>query len=30
MDDDGASPFSAMVTRDWVKELKHRRRLLEG
>jgi serine/threonine-protein kinase HipA len=30
MDDEGASPFSAMVTRDWVKELKHRRRLLEG
>jgi serine/threonine-protein kinase HipA len=30
MDDDGASPFSSMVTRDWVKELKHRRRLLEG
>jgi serine/threonine-protein kinase HipA len=29
-DDDGASPFSPMVTRDWVKELKHRRRLLEG
>ena len=28
--DDGASPFSAPVTRDWVKELKHRRRLLEG
>jgi serine/threonine-protein kinase HipA len=28
--DDGASPFSAMVTRDWVKELKHRRRLLAG
>jgi serine/threonine-protein kinase HipA len=28
MTDDGASPFSAMVTRDWVKELKHRRRLL--
>jgi len=28
--DDGASPFSPMVTRDWVKELKHRRRLLEG
>ena len=30
MTDDGASPFSAMVTRDWLKELKHRRRLLEG
>ena len=30
MTDDGASPFSAMVTRDWVKELKHRRRLLSG
>jgi serine/threonine-protein kinase HipA len=30
MTDDGASPFSAMVTRDWVKELKHRRRLLAG
>jgi len=28
--DDGASPFSPMVTRDWIKELKHRRRLLEG
>lgn len=27
--DDGASPFSAMVTRSWLKELKHRRRLLE-
>jgi serine/threonine-protein kinase HipA len=30
MTDDGASPLSAMVTRDWVKELKHRRRLLAG
>ncbi len=30
MTDDGASPFSAMVTRDWLKELKHRRRLMEG
>ena len=29
-DDDGGSPFSDMVTRAWVKELKHRRRLLEG
>ncbi|MDR6504367.1 HipA domain-containing protein [Arthrobacter oryzae] len=28
--DDGASPFSAMVTRSWLKELKHRRRLLEA
>lgn len=28
--DDGASPFSATVTRSWLKELKHRRRLLEG
>jgi serine/threonine-protein kinase HipA len=28
--DDGASPFPDMVTRAWVKELKHRRRLLEG
>lgn len=28
--DDGASPFSLMVTRSWLKELKHRRRLLEG
>lgn len=28
--DDGASPFPAMVTRNWVKELKHRRRLLQG
>lgn len=28
--DDGASPFSSMVTRSWLKELKHRRRLLEG
>ena len=30
MTDDGASPFSVLVTRDWVKELKHRRRLMEG
>lgn len=29
-DDGGASPFPDMVTRAWVKELKHRRRLLEG
>lgn len=29
-DDDGGSPFSDMVTRAWVKELRHRRRLLEG
>jgi len=28
--DDGASPFSLLVTSDWVKELKHRRRLMEG
>ncbi|MBT2537754.1 type II toxin-antitoxin system HipA family toxin [Arthrobacter sp. ISL-69] len=28
--DDGAAPFSAMVTRSWLKELKHRRRLLEA
>jgi serine/threonine-protein kinase HipA len=28
--DDGASPFSAIVTRSWLKELKHRRRLLEA
>jgi serine/threonine-protein kinase HipA len=28
--DGGASPFPAMVTRSWVKELRHRRRLLEG
>ena len=28
--DDGGSPFSAIVTRGWVKELKHRRRLLAG
>jgi serine/threonine-protein kinase HipA len=28
--DDGGSPFPALVTRAWVKELKHRRRLLEG
>lgn len=27
--DDG-SPFPGMVTRAWIKELKHRRRLLEG
>ncbi|MGO4807508.1 type II toxin-antitoxin system HipA family toxin [Arthrobacter sp. 2MCAF15] len=30
MSDDGAAPFSAMVTRDWLKELRHRRRLLSG
>jgi serine/threonine-protein kinase HipA len=29
-DDDGGAPFPEMVTRTWVKELKHRRRLLEG
>jgi serine/threonine-protein kinase HipA len=29
-DDAGGSPFPEMVTRAWVKELKHRRRLLEG
>lgn len=28
--DDGGPPFPAMVTRSWLKELKHRRRLLEG
>lgn len=28
--DGGASPFPDMLTRAWVKELKHRRRLLEG
>lgn len=28
--DDGGSPFPDMVTRAWVKELKHRRRLLES
>ncbi|MDQ5861831.1 MAG: HipA domain-containing protein, partial [Actinomycetota bacterium] len=28
--DDGGSPFPDMVTNAWVKELKHRRRLLEG
>ena len=28
--DDGGSPFSDMVTRAWARELKHRRRLLEG
>jgi serine/threonine-protein kinase HipA len=28
--DGGASPFPGMVTRAWVKELRHRRRLLEG
>lgn len=28
--DDGGSPFPDTVTRAWVKELKHRRRLLEG
>ena len=26
----GASPFSAQLTRTWAKELKHRRRLLDG
>jgi serine/threonine-protein kinase HipA len=29
-DDDGGPPFPDMVTRTWVKELKHRRMLLEG
>jgi len=29
-EDDGGSPFPDLVTRAWVKELKHRRRLLEG
>lgn len=28
--DDGGSPFPEMVTRAWVKELKHRRRLFEA
>jgi serine/threonine-protein kinase HipA len=28
--DDGGSPFPDMVTRAWVKELRHRRRLAEG
>jgi serine/threonine-protein kinase HipA len=28
--DDGGSPFPALVTKAWVKELRHRRRLLEG
>jgi serine/threonine-protein kinase HipA len=28
--DDGVSPFPDLVTRAWVKELKHRRRLMEG
>ena len=28
--DDGGSPFQTMVTRAWLKELRHRRRLLEG
>jgi len=28
--DGGASPFGAMQTRDWIKELRHRRRLMEG
>ncbi len=27
---DGGSPFPAMVTRAWIKELKHRRRLFEA
>jgi serine/threonine-protein kinase HipA len=29
-DDGGASPFTTAVTRAWVKELRHRRRLFEG
>jgi serine/threonine-protein kinase HipA len=29
-DDGGSSPFSGMLTKGWVKELKHRRRMLEG
>ena len=28
--DGGSSPFAAMQTKDWIKELRHRRRLLEG
>jgi len=28
--DGGASPFGAMQTKDWIKELRHRRRLMEG
>lgn len=28
--DDGGSPFPSMVTRAWIKELRHRRRLLES
>ena len=28
--DGGASPFAARQTKEWTKELKHRRRLLEG
>jgi serine/threonine-protein kinase HipA len=28
--DAGASPFNAKQTRDWIKELSHRRRLMEG
>jgi serine/threonine-protein kinase HipA len=28
--DDGGSPFPALVTKAWVRELRHRRRLLEG
>lgn len=28
--DAGASPFNARQTRDWIKELSHRRRLMEG
>jgi serine/threonine-protein kinase HipA len=30
VNDDGGSPFPDLVTRAWVKELKHRRRLMEG
>ena len=29
-DDGGASPFPATQTRAWIKELRHRRRLMEG
>lgn len=29
-DDGGPSPFASTVTRAWVKELRHRRRLLDG
>jgi len=28
--DGGASPFAARQTKEWTKELKHRRRLMEG